>query len=74
VVHRREDRERRGEVLQTEHGEEGSECGQDQHGSVEPMMLLDTLQRRSVETKTFWERRLGPATGWRRVRFDLLYI
>jgi hypothetical protein len=63
VVHRREDRQRRGEVLQAEHGEEGSECGQDQHGSVELMMLLDTLQRRFMGTRTFWETRLGPAIG-----------
>jgi len=46
VVYRWEDRQRRREVLQTEHGEEGSERGQDQYGSVESMRLLVTLQRR----------------------------
>jgi hypothetical protein len=57
VVHRREDRWWRGEVLQTEHGEEGSECGQDQYGSAEFMTRLDILQRRFMGTRTSGENR-----------------
>lgn len=51
MVYRWEDRQRRREVLQTEHGEEGSERGQDQYGSVESMRLLVTLQRRFMRIR-----------------------
>lgn len=39
MVHRRQDGERGGEVLQAEHGAERSQRGQDQYGSAESLIL-----------------------------------